>query len=200
MRKHEIFARITALMLAVSAVLLFFVFPVRAEFKNTPVMAYIPVVCEKAKNVSGSNKYEVVIEKMGDDAPMPESDVITFNGSGSRNIEIEVDEPGTYQYKLYERKGKNKNIKYDTTEYNVTLFATQDDEGVLACEVILSKGGLSKPTVVKFVNKATKGSDSVIATGETASAFIPYAVGAFAVSGMIMIMVLKRRRREEEDA
>ena len=198
MRKHEIFARITALMLAVSAVLLFFVFPVRAEFKNTPIMAYIPVVCEKVKNATGDNKYEVVIEKMDGGAPMPESDVMIISGSGQRNIEIEVNEPGTYQYKVYERAGKNKKIVYDNTEYTVTLFVTQDDDGILDCQVILSKGGLVKPTEIKFANKASKKSDSVIATGESRSSFIPYAVAAFAISGVILILALKRRKEETD--
>ena len=200
MRRLNMLVKSTAMMLAVSAVLLFFVFPVRAGFTNTPVTAYIPVVCEKVKNVSGDSKYEVVIEKMSDDAPMPAKDVYTVSGSGKLNIEIEMDEPGTYQYKIYERKGKNKKITYDDTVYTVTLFVTQDDDGVLECEVILSKGSIAKPTVVKFVNKAAKRSDSVIATGESASVFIPFAVAAFAISGVIFMILLKRRRGEGEDA
>jgi len=199
MRMRDRVTKITSLVMAAFAVLLFFVFPVSAEFRNTPITALIPIVCKKADVKSGSNKYEIVIEKLDEASPLPAKNTIKFDGSGQTNYEIKIEEPGTYQYKVYEKTGSNKKIIYDDTEYTVTLFVTQDDDGKLDYQVILSKGGLIKPTSCKFVNEAVKDPDPFVpATGEAVSKFLPYAVAAFAIGGVILILAF-RRRKEETD-
>ena len=182
---------------SICAVLLFFVFPVRADFRNTPIEALIPFTCVKA-DVSGGGIYDFVIEAADETTPMPESSMITIKGSGSASFGIEIDEPGTYQYKLYEMAGSNKKIIYDSTTYTVTLFVTQDDDGILDYQIIPSKGGLVKPSEIKFVNKASGSGGAVIATGEKLSAFVPYAFAAFG-SGCVILILALRRRKEEAD-
>lgn len=215
MRK-AIISKTAAVMLTAMAVLLFFVFPVRAEFRYTPITVFIPV---EVKAEAGSDDYEIVIERLDDDAPMPVSDTMIFRGEGQSKVGIEIDEPGTYKYKIYERSGKNENIIYDDTTYTVTLFVTQDDDSNLQAEITLSKGGLVKPSSVRFANAVVNnasvdGSDSgdtgpkgkpgdvnlyVAATGEAVSKFAPYALAAFVISGAIFALALKRRKKAADE-
>ena len=224
MRKRERMTKMISIVMAAFAVLLFFVFPVSAESRNTPVKAQIPIICEKTD--ATNNNYEIVIENI-DNAPLPDNNVISFSESGQTEYEIEIDEPGTYLYKVYEKAGTNKNIIYDNTSYTVTIFVTQDDNGVLNAQVILSKDGAGKPTSVKFVNMPidtdsgtqsntpvgthnntpvgthnnTPSGDSVPyapATGEAVSKFYPYAVATFMIGSIILILALKRRKEETD--
>ncbi|MBR2523530.1 MAG: hypothetical protein IKE53_03730 [Clostridiales bacterium] len=175
------------------AVLLFIVFPVSAGFTYTPVTAEIPVTLKNA-GVSGEGNYYVIVEQETSDSPAPESDVITM-AYGTRNINVVIDEPGTYSYKVYERTGNNSKIIYDKTKFTATLFVTSDDLGNLDYQVVLSNGGLLKPTEICFVNKAAdSGSGSIVATGEDVRPMITLAVTAFAISGMITVIVLIRRK------
>ena len=191
--------KMTAMMLAVCAVLLSFVFPTRAEFRYTPIIAEIPFTCEKA-DVAGGGTYDIVLEALEGTVPMPAESIITIQGTGAGAFGIEIDEPGTYQYIVYERAGTNSKIVYDDTTYTVTLFVTTTEEGVLEYQVILSKDGLIKPTEVRFVNKASgHPSGTIIATGETQSVFIPYAVACFVIASIILILAFRRRKRGEND-
>ena len=175
------------------AVLLFIVFPVAAEFMYTPLTVEIPVSLERA-GIANENDYEIVIEPDTKGSPMPDQDSITFL-SGTRTFSIEVNEPGTYEYRIYERAGSNNKIIYDSTLYTVTLFVTQDDNGILEAQVILSNGSLFKPTAISFVNRAS-GSGSVVVTGEDVSTFVTLAMFAFAISGAIVAIVLVRRKED----
>lgn len=177
---------------ALCAVLLFFDFRADAAFKHQEIQAVVPFTCAKVD--SAANEYEIVIEELDEASPMP--DKITKKiSSGDDSFTIGIDEPGTYQYKVYENAGSDSKIIYDDTTYIVTLFVTSDDAGILDYQVILSKGGLVKPTEVSFVNKAVR---TPIATGESENPYIPYALAAFATGGIVLILAL-RRRKEEAD-
>ena len=177
---------------ALCAVLLFFGFRVDAGFRHQEIQAVVPFTCEKVE--SAANEYEIVIEKLDEACPSP--DVVTKKiKAGDGTFTIGIDEPGTYQYKIYENAGTDSKITYDDTTYTVTLFVTSDDDGHLDYQVVLSKGGLVKPASVSFVNKAVR---MPISTGETANPYTPYALAAFAIGGIVLILAL-RRRKEEAD-
>ena len=198
MLKTKIFKTVASV-LAAMTVLLFFVFPANAEFKYMPIMAYIPVTVKN--DASGKEKYEVVIEKIDDGAPMPKKDTLVFKGAGKDKFGIEIEEPGTYQYKIYERTGKNKKVIYDDTKYTVTVFVTHDDNGILDAKIILSDGGLFKPSAAKFTNEPVEDPDPspyVPATGEAISKFLPYGVASLVIGGFILILALKRRKEETD--
>lgn len=198
MRMISKLTRLAASVLLMCSVLLALSYSVRAGFINTPVNAEVPFECVKAEKVLGE-KYNIVIERMDESSPEPDTDEITLSGTGTGVFGIEIDEPGTYQYKVYERTGANKNIIYDDTIYEVTLFVTQDDDGILHYQVILSNGSIFKPAEIKFVNKSKDSGGAVIATGEQLSAFIPYAFAAFGIGCSILILARVRRKEMEAD-
>ncbi|MBQ6018415.1 MAG: hypothetical protein IJL19_11085 [Clostridiales bacterium] len=179
---------------ALCAVLLFFGFRVDAEFKHPEIEAIVPFTCAKVES-NTANDYEIVIEKIDEASPVPGTLTQTVNGSGDGFFTITIDEPGTYQYRIYEKAGTNSKIIYDDTSYTVTLFVTSDDAGNLDYQVILSKGGMIKPTEVAFANRAVK---TMVSTGESASSYLLYALAAFATGGAILILAL-RRRKEDAD-
>ncbi len=118
-------------------------------------------------------------------------------------------EPGTYGYRIFERKGSDKDITYDDRSYEVTVFVTSDDDGNLEYQIVLSDGSSVKPTSVKFVNTSeedkpditptTKPSnpDPITRTGEVLSKYLPYGLIAIALGAGIIIFVIIRRRRDK---
>ncbi len=124
----------------------------RASFEYTPIDIEIPF------SVSGTDVdggiYKIVIEPKDSSCPKPKETEKTVTGSGSGSFEITADEPGTYEYKIYERKGDDADIIYDDTSYTVTVFVTSDDEGNLGRQIVLSDGTTVKPKDVKFTNRA----------------------------------------------
>lgn len=194
MRHVSAVSRFMTAAVALCAVLLFFGFRVDAEFKHSEIEAIIPFTCAKVES-NTANDYEIVIEKIDEASPVPGTLTQTVNGSGDGFFTITIDEPGTYQYRIYEKAGTNSKIIYDDTSYTVTLFVTSDDAGNLDYQVILSKGGMIKPTEVAFANRAVK---TMVSTGESASSYLPYALAAFAAGGAILILAL-RRRKEDAD-
>ena len=142
------------LIAAVAAALFVQQIPVRASFEYTPIDIEIPFSVSE-EDIDESVSYKVVIEPREENAPEPKETEKTINGSGKGTFEIVADEPGTYSYKIFERKGADENIQYDGTSYIVKVFVTSDDEGNLDYQIILSDGTSVKPKDVKFINKAT---------------------------------------------
>ena len=149
-----------------------------------------------------------MIEKLDEASPSPDSIVKTISDAGEGTFVIGIDEPGTYQYKVYEKAGTNSKIIYDDTAYTVTLFVTSDTNGELSCQIVLSKGGLAKPTEIAFANKAekidkpitpTKPVTPTVSTGEPASPYIPYAIAALTAGVLILILALGRRKEDCND-
>ena len=189
------------------AVLLFFGLPVKAEFTYNRIEARVPFTCAGIDSAI-ENEYEIVIEKLDEASPSPDSIVKTISDAGEGTFVIGIDEPGTYQYKVYEKAGTNSKIIYDDTAYTVTLFVTSDTNGELSCQIVLSKGGLAKPTEIAFANKAekidkpitpTKPVTPTVSTGEPASPYIPYAIAALTAGVLILILALRRRKEDCND-
>lgn len=200
--RSRIIRSLAAMFAALSLVLAFLNFPVRAEFEYKPISIFIPFRVTKA-DVAGGGTYDVVIEPTND-APQPKDKELTIKGSGSGNFEITAEEPGTYEYKVFERKGSDSNVEYDDTTYKVTVFVTSDDRGNLDYQIILSDGTDVKPTQINFDNttnfeptptKKPSKPDPITRTGETMSKYLPYALAAFGIGGAIIVIVLIRRKR-----
>ncbi|MGN0630973.1 MAG: Spy0128 family protein [Ruminococcus sp.] len=114
-----------------------------------PVNASIAVEGIKISD-SNSHMYEIVIESLDNFAPVPESDRLFITDSGAGVFNLEITEPGTYVYKIYESPGNDINIIYDDTVYYATVFVTNAEDG-----------GLTYSVSVKEANSKYK-SDNVI--------------------------------------
>lgn len=95
-----------------------------------PIEAVIPVSCLEIPD-SSKHTYEIAIESQGNNAPVPASDTLSITESGTGEFTIEITEPGTFVYKVYEKPGTDINIVYDDTVYFVTVFVTNTEENSL---------------------------------------------------------------------
>ena len=192
--------RVMAAMMACVAVLGYSVAFTRATNSYKPVDAYVPFSSEKA-DVENGGTYEFVIEPLDENSPKPMQDVIRLDGSGSANFGIRIDEPGTYEYNVYEKAGNNSDIVYDDTVYLVTLFVTNGENGELDYQIILTNEDKVKPTEMKFVNSASRSKkkmDPIVKTGDMESTW-DKAAWVLLIAGALLLLLAPRRKEAEHE-
>lgn len=137
---------------------------VQAEVYRS-VEAVIPVSCFHVAE-DRDYAYEIAIEALSADAPLPKEDLLTIEENGTGSFEITISEPGTFLYKVYEKPGDDQRIHYDTTVYYVTVYveASQEDEFSFAVAVTLADTG-EKPEKVEFQNLVLGDYDGRSTTG-----------------------------------
>ncbi|MCR5061203.1 MAG: LPXTG cell wall anchor domain-containing protein [Saccharofermentans sp.] len=64
--------------------------------------------------------------------------------------------------------------------------------------IVYCAGGQVKPSEIKFVNEAIRSDEqnALVATGETASVFFPYAIAMFLTGGIVLFLALRRRKED----
>lgn len=130
------------------AVSLFLINGIYAEAYGTSTVE-IAVECAAMKYFR-DYEYQIAIEPQGENAPMPQSNVISVANGTQGVFKIDVTEPDTFTYRIYEPKPKNKNINYDHREYLVTLFVT-DNQGELSYSLSVNESESDLKTgVVSF--------------------------------------------------
>ena len=109
---------------------------------------YVPETADLSFVVNGFEG-EVHIEEIGD---APFSGTKEKSVIGESEFKWKIEEPGDYYYKVYQTPGKDKNVRYDNSEYFVLVSVTSDSEGKLSCNyfVFTDKG---KPEQIEFVNE-----------------------------------------------
>lgn len=114
-------------------------------------------------------------------------DEAEVSGSGDFTFdEITYDREGTYTYKITETKGSEKNWKYDSTEYDVTVTVSKDSEGKLTASVDGLRDGKAK-----FTNKYNPPENPKV--GDAADPALWGAIVAAAAAGIIVLV--NRRKR-----
>lgn len=118
------------------AVSLFLINGIYADAYGTSTVE-IAVECAVMKYFK-DYEYKIAIESLEENAPMPESNIISVANGTEGVFKIDVSEPDTFTYRIYEQKPKNKNINYDYREYFVTLFVT-DNKGLLSYSISVNE-------------------------------------------------------------
>lgn len=135
-----------------------FLFSVNVYADNVykPVTAVIPV--SFSLSGSGAATFEALIETK-DNSPQPSETSLAVYGSGSGEFNIQLTEPGTYKYVVYQKKGSSDKITYDTTVYDVTVFAVSspsaDNMLDYAITAVASDTG-RKPDEIQFSNETRR--------------------------------------------
>ena len=134
------------------------------NYEPTPAKLEIPV----KKSVSGSApeqemSFEFTLSKVGD-APMPAGTgnkvTITVTPTNYTNVtgqfgEITYTEVGTYTYKIKEDVvNRIPGVKYDPSEYTVTVTVVDDPQGTLNASYVVSKDGTTADSAL-FTNVYT---------------------------------------------
>lgn len=131
-----------------------FVFP----FMGIRALAYvtleaeIPVTCLEIPD-DMTHTYTIIIESENEVSPVPKSDTLEITENGTGKFEIDIDEPGTFVYKVYEKEGNEPDIKYDQNIYSVTVFVEDVSENTLKYAVVAKiEGKDEKPDLIEFKN------------------------------------------------
>ena len=81
--------------------------------------------------------------------------ITVSNGVGRGSFgAIEYTEPGEYHYEISQKSGSVKNIRYDKSTYEVTVYVLNDGQGGLRIRSlgIEGMGSGSKTDAIQFVN------------------------------------------------
>ena len=106
------------------------------------VRAQIPVNCAEL-TVDQSHQYVIHIEPDSQYAPVPVPTVMELPENGDGQFTLDISEPGTFHYRVFEAPGDNPNIEYDSEIYDITLYVETSGENGLAYSITASKYGVS---------------------------------------------------------
>ncbi len=127
---------------------------VYAQDIYSPVDAVILFRCVNSDNIV-DNKYRITIKTENSDAPMPQNDTVNVNDSGEGSFTIRITEPGTYDYLIYQIKGDDEKINYDSTVYEVHVFVISNEDNELGYSVAVNIADTDqKPEMMEFKNIA----------------------------------------------
>ena len=118
----------------------------------------LPVsVIYRNQNSADRRVFEYVLSAKESGVPMPQETelrITVSNGVGRGSFGMsEYTEPGEYHYEISQKSGSVKNIRYDKSTYEVTVYVLNDGQGGLVSEVWASKNGSgSKTDAIQFVN------------------------------------------------
>ena len=147
-------------LICISALIGTLLFPgqVMADTGENSCRVALPVsVIYRNQNSADSRVFEYVLSAKESGVPMPQETelcVTVSNGTGRGLFgAIEYMEPGEYHYEISQKSGSVKNIRYDKSTYEVTVYVLNDGLGGFESEVWASrKGSGSKTDAIQFVN------------------------------------------------
>ena len=147
-------------LICISVLIGILLFPgqVMADGGGNSCRVTLPVsVIYRNQNSADSRVFEYVLSAKESGVPIPQETElrITVSNGAGRGLfgAIEYMEPGEYHYEISQKGGSVKNIRYDKSTYEVTVYVLNDGQGGLVSEVWASKNGSgSKTDAIQFVN------------------------------------------------
>ena len=184
-----------------------------AEGFYKPVDAVIPFVCHAGKGVESEFRIQIRSESV--DAPLPNEDTIHVDQEGKGSFRIELTEPGTFDYLVYEIKGTDDTIIYDETRYDVHVYVTCGDDDRLEYMVAVNYADTDeKPAEVEFKNdvknerrtteettteKTTEKPPTNVKTGDDTSLTLLITLCATSAAGILALLGLIMLRKKNDN-
>lgn len=123
---------------------------IHAEGKYKTITASVPVSFIAPDR--GDNACITYMETVNN-SPEPVVNPVGFIGSGSDEFNINIGEPGTYRYTVYQKSGTDSNVIYDDTVYSVIVYVTADTGDTLKYAVTATASNTGKkPDSIDFQN------------------------------------------------
>ena len=117
-----------------------------------PITALIPISCNDMLDQS-QHIYEIKIDTTDPGFPLPVTDTLLIPEHGTGSFEINVSEPGSYIYRIYEEPGNDETVIYDDNVYYVTVYVEINEEEELSYAVVANTDGMeTKPDEIVFAN------------------------------------------------
>lgn len=198
MKNQKIYA---CLLFFALAVILLFPGQVRAAEKSCTISIPAETTVSGESAPSGT-EFEIVLEAVDPDCPMPEKTSVTVKDSGKINLgPITYTVPEDYHYRVYQKTGNAKNFTYDKTAYTVTVRVVNTEDGGLSAEIwAIKDGSENKTDRISFSNsyKAPKApaapSDPTIKTGDSGDVYLWTGLFAAALAAVVLVLAVRRRR------
>lgn len=148
--------RVAALTAVYMASVFFCVLGASSAYAYENVCARIPVNCYEFSELDDF-EYSIRIEAESFGAPVPEKDILEIAEDGTGYFDINITEPGTFRYKVYEIAGDDVNISYDEKSYAVTVYVEHTNDVKLIHSVVASNLDGSKSSNIEFRNTSVNG-------------------------------------------
>ena len=133
-------------LLCISALIGILLFPgqVMADRGGNSCRVTLPVsVIYRNQNSADSRVFEYVLSAKESGIPIPQETelCITVSSGAGRGLfgAIEYTEPGEYHYEISQKSGSVKDIRYDQSPYEVTVYVLNDGQGGFESEVWASR-------------------------------------------------------------
>lgn len=139
----------------------FFVFPCCTAFAGTYEKEHleIPVMCLDVEGLE-DHIYRVTITTEDPLAPLPQTDTLQINQNGRGQFEIDIDQPGTFVYNIFETEGDEDDIEYEQTVYTVTVYVETNANDELLYSVTAAVNGMPvKSEEIQFQDKLMDNSE-----------------------------------------
>lgn len=123
-----------------------------SEAEEHSVTAKIPVSCV-LENSEEKISYVLTTEESGEKQSILKGNLV-LSDKESGYFEVKFLCPDTYHYQVEQSKGSDSKTTYDSTTYNVDVYVTENEDGVMAAEPVVFKSSDDlKCEDCKFENK-----------------------------------------------
>ena len=162
---HNIFCCVVLCLLAL------FIFPITTKADSTyeTIQIEIPIDCREV-DFSDNHIYRITIEAVTERAPLPNESTISICENEEGFFILNLNEPGTYIYRMYEPKGTEEYIEYCSHIYEATVFveANENDELFSALSVTID-GNDTKTDELHFQDYVLSGGERKTLPSTTAT-------------------------------
>lgn len=119
----------------------------------------IPVMCLDVEDLD-DHIYSIRITTEDPLAPVPLTDTLMINENGVGHFEIDIDEPGTFVYNVFEPQGDEDDIEYEQTVYTVTVYVETNENDELLYSMSSAVNGRNvKSEEIQFQDRLMDGSN-----------------------------------------
>ena len=204
-KRHVGFITILMLAAVLFAAALYNPLNVRAADTNEKaVTAKIPVLCEEVKS---DETYTYKIDGEVSEFAKVSEETISLKSGEKGYFEISFNYPGTYSYTVSQIAGTDEKTTYDAATYNVDVYVTETDDGVLFAQPILYKSGSDEKKAelnfknIRQVETPDNGSAGIDKTGKVNtgdSANLPMWGAIIAVCAVVLILSIALKNKKEK--
>lgn len=169
---------------------------VRAADRSCTVSIPVETVVTGDSAPAGT-EFEVVLEAVDEDAPLPETTSLKIKDSGTDSFgPVTYTLPEDYQYRVYQKKGDARNYTYDETVYTVTVRVLNADEGGLTAEIwAIRDGSQNKAEKIVFENSYKAPADPAKPTVKTGDTEILFGWGVLLAAACVVVLLCRRKFR-----
>ena len=125
---------------------------------------------------------------------MTEPEIITVTGENTGVFQtMEYNKVGVYKYSVWQEAGSNKDCKYDSSVYDVTVYVTNSEsgEGLDISAAVYRNGEDDKVPEIIFTNKYKE--IKAAKTGDETD--LTLYIVLIAVSSLIMLLIGRRQKQ-----